>query len=849
MNRVLKFLLVLVVVAMLFGLTGIAGLYLWASHDLPPFTTLTDYSPPQATTVYTRQGEVLGYFYREKRFLVQLSDCPVHLPRAFLAAEDQSFYQHPGVDLSAILRAMIRNLMAGEIRQGGSTITQQVIKQLVLSPEKSFERKIKEAIIAYRLEKYLSKDDLLSIYMNHIYLGAGAYGVEAAARAYFGKHVGELTLAESAILAGLPKAPSEYDPYRNPDKARTRQEYVLGRLLELGWVTQAEYDEAMAQPLNYHRMEDPSWKVGPYYLEEVRRWLVDALSEKNLSRQGVTQPKYGEDAVYESGLQVVVGLDMTHQRAAEEAMRRGLEASSKRRGWQGPVRQLAPQEYEGFLQDQHIRPESLVHGAWVLALVTKVAPDGATVRVGPFQGRISVKTMAWCRKPNPEVNFEAAGQIKDATRVLAVGDVVWASVVDPKQPAKAVEMHVEGSAAPRAATPPVDARQGLTLALEQRPKVQGALVSLEPKNGEVRALVGGYSFEESHFNRATQAIRQPGSSFKPIVYSAALDNGFTPASIVLDSPAEYRFGNQVWRPGNFEGKFFGPTLLRTALVKSRNLVTIRVAERIGIDTVIKRAKALGLEGDFPNNLAVSLGATAVRPINLCQAYTAFARPDGATIAPRLVLVVRDAWGRNLMVPQPRITPAISPQNAYVMASMLKDVVQYGTGRKATALGRPIAGKTGTANDEKDAWFMGFSPSLLTGVWVGFDQVAAMGRLETGGRAALPIFVSYRLAVENQYPAADFPMPEGVVMASVSESTGMPVPSTAPDSLILPFIAGTEPQVAPDDTDYDTNYADFSGQPVANTAGGNVSDSADDEEAPPPTPRPKASGEELFKQLF
>ncbi|MCA1987513.1 MAG: PBP1A family penicillin-binding protein, partial [Desulfovibrio sp.] len=829
------------------GFTVIVAVYLWASHDLPSFTRLTDYNPPLTTTVYTRQGEVMGYFYREKRFLVQLADCPVHLPRAFLAAEDQSFYQHPGVDLSAILRAMIRNLMAGEIRQGGSTITQQVIKQLVLSPEKSFERKIKEAIIAYRLEKHLSKDDLLTIYMNHIYLGAGAYGVEAAARAYFGKHVGELTLAESAVIAGLPKAPSEYDPHRNPDKTRIRQEYVLGRLLELGWVTQAEFDEAMAQPLHYRRMEDPSWKVGAYYLEEVRRWLTDALSQKNLSRQGIVLPKYGEDAVYELGLQVVVGMDMTHQRAAEAALRRGLEASTRRRGWQGPLRQLAPAEFESFLAGQHIKPESLVDGAWVQALVTKVTPEAATVRVGPYQGRIALKTMSWCRKPNPAVSFEAVAPPKDATRILAVGDVVWASVIDPRLPARPVEMHLDGPALARngqatQATQAVDPAQGLTLALEQKPKVQGALVSLEPGNGEIRAMVGGYSFEESQFNRATQAQRQPGSSFKPVVYSAALDNGFTPASIIMDSPAEYRVGNQVWRPSNFEGKFFGPTLLRTALVKSRNLVTIRIAERIGIDTVIKRAKALGLEADFPRNLAVSLGAVAVRPINLCQAYTAFARPDGATIGPRMVLVVRDAWGQNILLPQPVVTPAISPENAYLMASMLKDVVQYGTGRKATVLGKPIAGKTGTANDEQDAWFVGFSPTLLTGVWVGFDQVTPMGKLETGGRAALPIFVSYRQSVEHQYPAVDFPMPQGVVLASVSETTGLPVPSTAPDSLILPFMAGTEPQAMAGDFTGELP-AGMSTDPALGGAlqpQGQENGNATDGASPPPT-RPRSSG--------
>ncbi len=742
-------------VLILLGLSAGAGIYFWAIRDLPGFKTITDYNPPLVTTVLTRNDNVLGYFYKERRFLVPLEKMSPVVGKAFLAAEDSGFYEHEGVDIPGIFRAAVKNVLAGGIVQGGSTITQQVIKSLLLSPERSYARKVKEAILAYRLEKYLSKEEILTIYLNQIYMGSGAYGVEAAAREYFAAHASELTLAQAALLAGLPKAPSRYSPLKHPQRATERQHYVLSRLLDLGWISKQEYDEAMTTKLVFKSMADPSWQQGAYYLEEVRRRLIQ---------------RFGEEVVYKGGLTVRTGMDFAHQLPAETALRHGLLASTKRRGWQGPIQTLAPSDYEIFLRDATLVIEALVPGEWVQVLVERVDKDGAAVRFGAFQGTISVKTMGWARTPDVKKAPEDVPRIKDARTVLHPGDVVWASVQEVPEES-----------------------QPWQLALEQEPVVQGALVSLDPTNGEVVALVGGYDFFKSQYNRATQASRQPGSGFKPIVYSTALDNGFTPASMVLDAPIVYddRATNSTWKPENFEGVFYGPTLLRTALVKSRNLVTIRIAQQIGIAKIIERAHALGLTGAFPQDLSVSLGSRPVTPLELCTAFTCFAR-GGTIVQPRMITEVKDAWGRELYAPQREPVEAMSPQTAYIITNLLQQVVKYGTGWRARALGRPVAGKTGTSNNEQDAWFMGFSPYLLTGVYVGFDRVRPMGKYETGSRAASPIWVEYRKAVEDTYPVQDFVQPSGIVMARIDPRTGLLAGPGSAKSIFLPFKQGTEP---------------------------------------------------------
>lgn len=788
MKKFLKIFGIVAIFGLLAGVVGGVAVYMWASKDLPGFKNITDFKPPLVTTVYARDGQVLGYFYREKRFLVKLREIPEHTYRSFLAAEDSGFFEHEGIDLAAIMRAAVVNLKAGHIRQGGSTITQQIIKQLLLTSEKKYKRKLKEAILAYRLEHYLSKEEILTIYLNQIYLGAGAYGVEAAARQYFAKHVGELNIAESALIAGLVQSPSRYNPYRNMESARKRQLYVLDQMHQLGWITTEEYEEALAYPIELKSMPDISWKIGAYYLEEVRRWLIDYLSEDRVKKLGIALDRYGEDAVYESGLHVYTAVDIKHQAAAEKAMRHGLENSSKRRGWRGPVDNLPESEWQTFLSDNSVPPlpeegAEIDEDDWFKVLVTEVNSRGAVVKLTAEAGNgtayMPVRTMHWCREIDPSKATEEVPSIKDARRIVKPGDIVWASYWD------------------RGSKDPEPARKDLPLvAIKQRPEVQGALVSIEPENGDVVALVGGYSFETSQFNRATQAERQPGSAFKPIVYSTALDNGFTPATMVLDAPFVYTdySTDKVWRPENFEGVFYGPTLLRTALVKSRNLVTIRVAQKIGIRRIIDRAKALGLTPVFPEDLSVSLGSVAVSPINLCGAFTAFAR-GGEMVKPRMVLSVQSAWGEEIYTGEPETHQAISEQNAYIMSTLMKDVVRYGTGWRAKVLRRPLAGKTGTTNEERDAWYMGFSPYLLTGVYVGFDQITPMGKYETGSRAASPIWVEYRQAVENDYPEQDFPQPPGIVHARVDAASGKLAGPGTKESLFLPFYSGTEPTEA------------------------------------------------------
>ncbi|THB69610.1 MAG: PBP1A family penicillin-binding protein, partial [Desulfovibrio sp.] len=674
--------------------------------DMPQFAGIWNYNPSLVSTVYARDGQVLGHLFREQRYPIELEDISPLLVKAFLAAEDASFYEHEGIDLTAIFRAFTRNIEAGEVVQGGSTITQQVVKRLLLTAQRSYARKIKEAILASRLEEILTKDEILAIYLNEIFLGANSYGVEAAARNYFATTSDQLSLAQCALIAGLPKAPTSYNPYVNPEAAKERQVYVLGRMLELEWITQEEHDAALAEPLAFHHMEDPSWQLGAYYLEEVRRWLIENLTEENLSAQGVTLDSYGEDAIYELGLQVHTAVDLTHQAAAEHAMREGLEASTQRRGWQGPVRQLTPDQYPTFAAEQELLLSSTGYNMdeWIQVLVTEVNQDAAHVRVGNATGVIPVATMAWCRRPDPNVPPENVAEITDARNVLQPGNVVWASLTEEPVPD----------------TP-------LALALEQKPVIQGALVSIEPATGDVVALVGGYDFEESQFNRATQAQRQPGSGFKPFVYSAAFDNGYTAGSVVLDEPKSYMdpVTMQIWEPKNYSGENYVPTLIRTALVKSRNIVTVQVAESIGIQTVIDRAESMGLTAEFEPFLSMSLGAAAVSPISLCTGYTAFAR-GGTWIEPRLVVTVTDAQGNVILHNDPAWHEAISPTNAFIVTRLLQEVVQSGTGYRARVLERGVAGKTGTTNDEQDAWFIGYTPYLLTGVYVGFDQIEPMG---------------------------------------------------------------------------------------------------------------------------
>ncbi|MBQ3060159.1 MAG: PBP1A family penicillin-binding protein [Desulfovibrio sp.] len=766
----------IVVFCGLAGVGAIVALFHWASRDLPNIARIADYNPPRATVILARDGSLLGTLAHEKRYVIGLDAMSRFLPLSFLAAEDDNFYNHPGVDLMAIARAAVTNVRAGRNVQGGSTLTQQIIKQLLLTSERSYVRKMKEALLAYKLEQSLSKDEILLVYLNHIYLGEHAYGVEAAARAYFGKHASDITLAESAVIAGLPKAPSAYNPFQNPEAAKERQLYVLGRLRALQWITEDEYQQAIAEPLVYWSMPDSPSGAARWYFEEARRLLIEFFNEHNLKALGVDTRKYGEDYVYEAGLTVRTAMDPRHQEPAGQALRRGLEELDKRQGWRGPIEKLDAAAQKQFLEKSSFTPLDLAGDAWVRAVVMDVSPKAAEVALGQgYTGLIAVTDMSWARKPNPRVAGVHAPAVKNATLVLARGDLIWVSAA----PATVMETNAKGRKSKK--NIPYDAasvRKGtpISLRLQQTPAVQGALASIEPQSGDVVALIGGYDFGASHFNRATQARRQPGSSFKPVIYSTALDFGFTAASTLLDAPFVYinPYTNQVWRPSNYEHNYKGELSLAQALAMSRNTCTVRVAQEVGIANVIQRAKALGLEPAFPEELAISLGAVDVSPLNLTQAYAAFAN-QGLGVRPRIITSIADAGGRELYRQEPEHWQAITPQNAYIMATLLKNVVNAGTGTRARIEGRVIAGKTGTTNEERDAWFVGFSPDLATGIYVGYDQVRSLGRLEQGGRTATPIFRYYRQQVEELYPARDFTMPDGITMIDgLAYRTDMPI---------------------------------------------------------------------------
>ncbi len=759
-------------------MAGVVGLFYWAARDLPAMDRIADFRPPQATVVLARDGSPLGSLFHEKRFMVPLDLMSPYITKAFLAAEDDSFYQHAGVDPVAIMRAALVNFQTGRNKQGGSTITQQVIKQLLLTPEKSYKRKIKEAILAYRLEKELTKDEILSIYLNQIFLGQKAYGVEAAARTYFGKHATDITLAESALLAGMPQAPSRYNPFRHPKSAKARQLYVLGRLRELKWITEEEYTQAVDEPLVYWTMPETQMGAAGWYMEEVRRLLIEFFSEENMAIIGIKSDKFGADYVYEAGLKVTTAMDPIHQEAAAKGLRKALEELARRQGWRGPIQNILPEQHKSFVEKSTFSPYDLIGGNWVRGLVTAVTKNEAAVALGRgYTGTVSVKTMSWARPVNPL--YMNGFSIKDAQKVLKVGDVVWLS--QPESVAK--EVKEKGKVVLMEATYDpviVNTENPIPLALQQMPVAQGAIASIEPVSGDVVALVGGYEFGSSHFNRAVQSARQPGSSFKPIVYSAAIDNGFSAATLLPDEPFTYvdPVTGTAWSPANYDHEFKGPIPLAQALAQSRNVPMVRVTEYMGVDKVIDRAHALGLTPAFPRYLTVSLGVVEVSPLNLTQAFTAFAN-QGWACRPRIITSIKDVNGVELYAQPPEHWQAISPENAYIMSSMLKKVVTSGTATRAKVLNKPMAGKTGTTNNEHDAWFIGFTPHLVTGVYVGYDQLQPLGRKETGGKTALPAFVEYRKNVEYMYPDDDFVIPPGVsVIDGVGFKDSEPYEGTA-----------------------------------------------------------------------
>jgi penicillin-binding protein 1A len=721
-----------------FLLAGALGAFIYReiTSDLPSINAAVQYQPPATTQILASDGTVIGEFYSQKRYLVPFERIPQHVRQAFIAAEDDAFYRHKGIDATGIVRAMLNNVLAGGKVQGGSTITQQVVKSVLLSPQKSYERKLKEMILSLRLEQELSKDDILLLYLNHIYLGSGAYGVAAAAREYYGKDIADVNLAEAALLAGLPQAPSRYSPYRHWPEAKARQRYVLTRMYEVGFIDRERRDAALNDPLSLASRKG-SFQAAPYFVEHVRRILEE---------------RYGRTVLYDLGLQVHTTVDLRLQAAAEQALRGGVERLADRLGgFRSGFRHMGPEEREAYLrlQAQAFKGVDAPDPAFSYeGLVTAVRQQSARVQVGPFTGDLVFPSADGAKVPKLELN-----------------DLIRVRVIEEDAP--------------------------LRFEYDPSPTIEGALVAMDPHTGFVKAMVGGYDFERSHFNRVTQAKRQPGSAFKPLVFAAALDRNFTPASVIVDEPISFSDNGRIWSPQNYEQKFFGPTSLRTALVKSRNVVTVKLAERIGIQYLINYLPRFGLAGPLPRNLSIALGTTEVTPLELADAFCTFAN-NGLRPAPMLITEITDQQGQVLEHTDPALAPAIPALTAYQITSMLQDVVERGTGKRAAGLGQPTAGKTGTTNDLDDAWFVGYTPQLLAAVWIGFDNKRPIGPKETGGKVAAPIWKTFMEQALADQPRAEFAVPEGLKCVNVDPSTGgRATPGSA--SRLECFRPGTEPQ--------------------------------------------------------
>jgi penicillin-binding protein 1A len=641
-----------VVLLVLLASGGLAlAAYLYWPTDLPSVKALEEYTPSLGSKVYADDDELLTEFQAERRIFVPLRDIPKNIRNAVIAIEDHRFYSHFGVDIPGVARAAYANFRHGRIVQGGSTITQQLAKMLFLTPDRRFERKVKEALLAFELEKRYSKDRLFEIYLNQIYLGHGAYGVEAASRTYFGVSVQELSLPQAALLAALPRAPGNYSPFEHPEVAKRRRTVVLARMVEEGYVGEAEARKANAAPLGLVAPERRRTS-GQYYLEYLQQTL---------------EAKFGSDMLYKGGLSVYTTLNPVLQRTAEQTLREGLQALAGRQ----------------------------------------------------------------------------------ATRVAG-----------------------KTAAAPPAAP-------------------EGAVVLIEPQTGYVKALVGGADFSRSEFNRAVHARRQPGSAFKPFVYLAALENGWTPARTLEDTPLTYTFGGRTWSPENYDGKFRGQVTLQQALEESINVPTVRLAENVTVQKVIDAAKRLGIQSPLQPNLALALGASDVTLLELTAAYAALAN-QGVRMEPITVRYITDAQGRLVEENIPQGREATTPATAYVLSQMMRGAIERGTAVSARALARPIAGKTGTTNDFSNAWFVGYTPSLTAGVWVGHDRVRTLGRDETGAKAALPIWIALMREALRDRPVEDFPIPDNVVMARVDMATGFLANPTCPRPIVMAFVAGTEP---------------------------------------------------------
>jgi penicillin-binding protein 1A len=782
MLRFLGFLFAAGTIMFVVGVGAAAGLLWHFSKDLPDYSQLQDYEPPVMTRVHAADGSLVAEYARERRLYIPIQAVPKLVINAFLAAEDRNFYQHGGLDFTGIARAAlsyVQNYGSGRRPQGASTITQQVAKNFLLTNEVSLTRKVKEALLALKIERTYSKDKILELYLNEIYLGLGAYGIAAASLTYFDKSVNELTIQEAAYLATLPKAPNNYNPFRQRERALERRNWVIDRMAEAGFIKAADAEKAKHTPLAVTTKPSTGPRVfaAEYFAEEVRRELFE---------------KYGEKKLYEGGLSVRTSLDPKYQALARKTLQAGLEHFDEAHGWRGAVTKIDLAgdwgvKLAGVKALDDVEP-------WRLAVVLEVNDHSARIGLQPG------------RDPGGAVSKERA------VGILPLDGVKWAKVKG-RVPAKIGQVLEPGDVV---YVSPMEKAEG-QYRLQQIPEVSGAMVVEDPQTGRVLAMVGGFSYDQSQFNRATQALRQPGSSFKPIVYSAALDNGYTPSSLVLDAPLEIDQGPGlgVWKPENYEGDFFGPSTLRFGIEHSRNVMTVRLAQDIGMPLIASYAKRFGVYDDLPPYLSFALGAGETTLLRMVTAYGMIDN-GGRKITPTLIDRIQDRYGHTVYKhdkrecigcdaqkwqdqPEPslidRREQVIDPMTAYQITSMMEGVVQRGTAGGVgfqKEVGKPVAGKTGTTNDYKDAWFIGFTPDVVVGVYIGYDKPRSLGRGMTGGRVAAPIVKDFMKVALADKPAVPFRVPPGIKLVRVNLKTGARAAPGDQKVILEAFKPGTAP---------------------------------------------------------
>jgi penicillin-binding protein 1A len=779
--------------------SGVVGFFVWkASRDLPDYDSLAKYEPPVMTRIHAHDGSLMAEYARERRIFVPINVVPKRVIAAFLSAEDKRFYEHGGLDFTGIARAVVNNLQNyGKKRpEGASTITQQVAKNFLLSSEQKLDRKLKEAILAIRIERAYPKDRILELYLNEIYLGMGSYGVAAAALNYFSKELRELTIEEAAYLAALPKAPNNYHPFRRAKEATIRRDWIIDQMADVGYITGEQAKGAKATPLKVNiRPLGTQIYAADYFAEDVRRTLVNNFGEDGL--YGRAERAAVGDGRVNGGLSVRTTLDPNLQRVARRALIDGLVTFDREKGWRGPVQKIDIGGDWGAALTGIEVPGDLA--PWRLGVVLEAQRTKAVVGLRPARqvdGNLVADREA-VEIPFEEVRWARSGRgaPKAVTDVLGAGDVIW---VAPKDPAKPTG----------------------TWSLMQIPEVGGGLVAMDPHTGRVHAVVGGFSFATSQFDRALQAKRQPGSSFKPLVYTAALDNGYKPTSIVLDAPIEIDQGpgKEVWQPKNYDGtSSFGPSTLRLGIEKSRNQMTVRLAQDMGMPLIVEYSKRFGVYEDLLPVLAMSLGAGETTLLRMCAAYAALAN-GGKQVQPTLIDRIQDRWGHPLWrhdkreckgckaekwqgQPEPTLgddrRQIIDPHTAYQMTSMMEGVVQRGTatGIKRILPNVPIAGKTGTTNDEKDAWFIGYTPDLVVGVFIGYDSPKHLGKGMTGGHVAAPVFANFMKMALADKKAVPFRIPPGLKLVRVSLRTGLRAMGGEGDTVTEAFKPFEEPDDA------------------------------------------------------